>query len=105
MAVRFGDQLSAMDASIEHSLSDGTGQHLSASGAVLVSDLAMMLDREAERFSPVSGAVDRVATITLRKSSLQPLDRKGAFLLEGNTWHIDGLASDDGSWISFYVVP
>lgn len=101
----FGEALDDLDASIELSLTDGTGQHLSAAGEVLVTDLALMLDLEAERFSPVSGAVDRVASITVRKSSLQPLDRKGTFLLDGKTWHIDGIASDDGSWLTFYVVP
>ena len=32
-------------------------------------------------------------------------DRQGAFVMDGRTWHIDGIAEDDGHLITFYVVP
>lgn len=66
-----------------------------------------MLDRNVERFQidSVSGAMERATTLTVCKALLQPFDRKGAFVLDGQTWHIDGIASDDGHLIAFYVVP
>ncbi|MCM2317883.1 MAG: hypothetical protein NDI93_00970 [Pseudomonas sp.] len=96
-----------IDEAVMASLSDGLGEHLSAAGQVLVSGLALMLDRNVERFNidSVSGAMERAVTITVRKALLQPLDRNGAFVLDGKTWHIDKIASDDGHLISFYVVP
>jgi hypothetical protein len=96
-----------LDEAVMASLSDGVGEHLSAVGQVLVGGLALILDRNVERFDldSVSGAMERAVTITVRKALLQPLDRKGAFLLDGQLWHIDKIASDDGHLIAFYVVP
>ncbi|WP_460431463.1 hypothetical protein [Azotobacter salinestris] len=89
------------------SLNDGQGDYLSAAGTVLAAGLELILDRDVERFAidSVSGAMERAATITARKALLQPLDRRGAFLLDGQLWHIDAIASDDGHLISFFVVP
>ncbi|MOA54074.1 hypothetical protein D3C78_1776360 [compost metagenome] len=89
------------------SLNDGQGDHLSAAGVVLASGLELMLDRNVERFDidSVSGAMERAVTITARKALLQPFDRSGAFLLDGKTWHIDKIASDDDHLITFFVVP
>lgn len=103
----FGALVDDMDASIMATLNDGTGDHLSASGQVLVPGLELILDRNVERFDidSVSGAMERAVTITVRKALLQPLDRKGAFLLDGQLWHIDRIASDDGHLITFFVVP
>ncbi|TBW12656.1 hypothetical protein E0E50_03150 [Azotobacter chroococcum subsp. isscasi] len=105
MTAAFGSLTAALDAAVMSSLNDGTGDHLSAAGAVLASGLELILDRDVERLDLASGALDRSVTITVQKHLLQPLDRKGAFLLDGKTWHIDGIASDDGHLITFYVVP
>lgn len=96
-----------LDEAVMASLSDGSGEHLSAAGQVLVGGLELMLDRNVERFQidSVSGAMERATTVTVRKALLQPFDRKGAFVLAGQTWHIDVIASDDGHLIAFYVVP
>lgn len=96
-----------IDAAIMATLNDGAGDHLSATGQVLASNLELILDRNVERFDldSVSGAMERAVTITVRKALLQPLDRRGAFLLDGQLWHIDKVASDDGHLITFYVVP
>ena len=96
-----------LDEAVMASLSDGSGEYLSAAGQVLVGGLELMLDRNVERFQidSVSGAMERATTVTVRKALLQPFDRKGAFVLAGQTWHIDAIASDDGHLIAFYVVP
>ena len=108
----FADLIDDMDAAIMASLNDGTADYLNAAGAVLASGLEVMLDKDIERMDLISGMVDRAVTITVRRHLLQPLDRKGAFRLapedwgaDGKTWHIDGIAEDDGHLITFYVKP
>jgi hypothetical protein len=108
----FGDLVDDMDAMLMSSLSDGLADYLNTSGALLAGGIEVMLDRDIERLDIVSGMVDRAVTITVRRHLLQPLDRKGAFRLDpadwgadGKTWHIDGIAEDDGHLITFYVVP
>jgi len=108
----FADLIDDMDAAIMASLNDGSADYLSASGAVLAEGLEVILDKDVERMDVVSGMVDRAVTITVRRHLLQPLDRAAAFRLapedwgaDGKTWHIDGIADDDGHLITFYVVP
>jgi hypothetical protein len=101
-----------MDAAIMAGLNDGTADYLNAAGAVLASGLEVILDKDVERLDVVSGMLDRAVTITVRRHLLPPLDRKGALRLDpqdwgadGKTWHIDGIAEDDGHLITFYVKP
>ena len=101
----FGDLVDDMDVMIMSSLNDGLADYLTGSGAVLAEGVEVMLDKDVERVDIVSGMVDRAVTISVRKSLLQPLDLKGAFVLDGKTWHIGGIAEDDGHLITFYVVP
>lgn len=108
----FADLIDDMDAAIMASLNDGTAEYLNAAGAFMAGGLEVMLDKDIERMDLVSGMVDRAVTITVRRDLLQPLDRKGAFRLDpedwgtdGKTWHIDGIAEDDGHLITFYVKP
>ena len=108
----FGACIAALDAAVMASLGDGLADYLNASGAVLAGGIGVILDKDVERLDIVSGMVDRSVTITVRRHLLQPLDRQGAFRLDpaewgadGKTWHIDGIAEDDGHLITFYVVP
>lgn len=108
----FGNALASMDAAIMRSLNDGTADYLNAAGAVLASGLEVILDKDVERLDVVSGMLDRGVTITVHRPLLQPFDRKGAFRLDpeawgadGKTWHIDGIAEDDGHLITLYVKP
>ena len=108
----FADLTDDMDAMLMSSLNDGLADYLNASGAVLAGGLEVILDKDVERMDLASGMVDRAVTITVQRHLLQPLDRKGAFRLDpqawgadGKTWHIDGIAEDDGHLITFYVVP
>ena len=108
----FGEALASMDAAIMASLNDGTADYLNAAGAFLADGLEVILDKDVERLEVVSGMLDRAVTITVRRHLLQPLDRKGAFRLDpqdwgadGKTWHIDGIAEDDGHLMTFYVKP
>lgn len=94
-----------MNKTIMRTLADGAAEYLSATGAVLARGVEVIMERDVERLDDVSGLLDRSVTITVRKSLLQPFDRKGAFRLEGSEWHIDGIAADDGHMITFYVVP
>lgn len=86
-------------------LADREVDHLDAQGATLVSGMAAMIDRDVERLD--QGRVERAVTVTVSKANLQPFDRKGAFRLNGEVLHIDrnGIVSDDGHLIAFYVVP
>lgn len=101
----FGKALEAMDTAIASSLSDGLADYLSQAGVLLAKDVEVILDHDVERLDVVSGMLDRSVTITVRKGLLQPYDRKGAFRLDGKAWHIDGVAVDDGHWLTLYVVP
>lgn len=103
-----------MDSSIMESLKDGRVDHLAASGTVLAAGVEAIVDEGVERIAELTGFVDRVTTITVRKDLLPGLDRKGGFrstadepvaVLDSKTWHIDGIAADDGHLITFYVVP
>ncbi|MDP2444164.1 hypothetical protein [Pseudomonas sp.] len=108
----FAELMDDMDEMIMSSLNDGGADYLNASGALLVEGIEVILDKDVERMDIVSGMVDRSVTITVRRHLLQPLDRQGAFRLDpaewgadGKTWHIDGIAEDDGHLITFYVKP
>jgi len=94
-----------MNKTIMRTLADGTADYLSRTGEVLAKDLPVIVESGVERVSEISGAVDRVRTHCVQKHLLQPLDLKGGFVMDGKTWHIDGIAEDDGSLITFYVVP
>lgn len=101
----FSDLAADMDDQIMDSLSDGPAQYRSRSGAVLASALLVIVDQDVERVDTLTGGVDRVRTHCVQKRLLQPLDLKGSFVMSGKTWHIDGIAEDDGHLITFYVVP
>ena len=105
----FAGALARMDRSVSKRLSDCTAEHFTASGALRASGLEVMVSAGVERMDEVTGAVDRVVTIACRKSF--DFDRGGSFtsanspILGAKTWHIDGIASDDGGFITFFVVP
>ncbi|OLU15334.1 hypothetical protein BVH01_16065 [Pseudomonas sp. PA1(2017)] len=108
----FGEAMAAVDAAIESSLTDGSADFLASNGTLQRHGLAIMLDKEVERFDQVGGGVSRAVTISVRIAALGQYDRQGAFKLDscqwgadGKTWHLDGIVSDDGAWITFYVVP
>ncbi len=110
----FADLTDDMDEMIMSSLNDGAADYLNAAGAVLASSLEVIVDMDVERMDTISGGVERMVTVTVRKSLLVPFDRKGSFrsnadapvkALSTKTWHIDGIAEDDGHMITFYVVP
>lgn len=105
MSTRFGraiDRLHRVGAAM---LADSVGDYISRAGAVLAPQLALMVDKDVERMDMVSDAIDRAVTVTAQRSQIQPFDRKGGFVIDGQIWHIDGIASDDGHMITFYVVP
>lgn len=100
----FPDLVDDLDDMIMDSLSDGTATYLSRSGQVLAEGVPVIVEKDVERFSE-GGAVDRVRTHEVQKRYLQPFDRQGAFVMDGKTWHIDGIERDDGHMITLYVVP
>lgn len=95
----------ALNSLVMRSLADGVCQYLSRSGAVLADAVPVIVDSNVERFNEATGAVDRVRTHCVERARLVPFDRHGAFVVDATTWHIDGIASDDGQLITFYVVP
>lgn len=101
----FRDRVARLDAAVMRHLSDGVCQYLGRDSQVLASDVPVIVEQEVERFTEVDGAVERVRTHCIQKHLLQPLDRQGSFAMDGKTWHIDGIAADDGHLITFYVVP
>ncbi|MCY1294718.1 hypothetical protein D9M70_440260 [compost metagenome] len=101
----FGDHIGDLDDMVMSSLSDGSAQYLSRAGVVLAPAVPVIVDLDVERVDTLSGGIDRVRTHCVQKHLVQPLDLKGAFALDGKTWHIDGIAEDDGHLITFYVVP
>ncbi|WP_285275240.1 hypothetical protein [Halopseudomonas bauzanensis] len=105
MSTRFGRAMERLHRVGQARLADSVGDYVSSNGAVLVPGLELMVDKDVERLDMVSGAIDRAVTVTAQRSRLQPVDRKGGFVIDGQTWHIDGIANDDGHLITFYVVP
>ncbi|MEJ6656055.1 MAG: hypothetical protein QNL70_08620 [Pseudomonas sp.] len=105
MAPRFARLMQRMHAVGADRLSDSQGDYLDRNGAVLATELALIIDKDVDRVDMVSGAVDRGITVAVLHGLIQPLDRKGAFVVDGKTLHIDGIAEDDGHLITFYVVP
>ncbi|MGE6790888.1 hypothetical protein ACQKFS_02545 [Pseudomonas guineae] len=110
----FDDLTDDMDTMLMSSLNDGGADYLNATGALMASGLEVIVDMDVERVDNLSGGVDRVMTIAVRKALVVPFDRKGAFranadnpvkALGTKVWHIDGIAEDDGHLITFYVVP
>lgn len=104
MSTRFGRAMERLHRVGLARLADSVGNYVDRNGTVLAQDLELQVDRNVERFGE-GDAVDRVATISVLRSLIQPLDRKGAFIIGTETLHIDGIADDDGHLITFYVVP
>ena len=99
----FGACVAALDDAVMDSLSDGTATYLARDGQVLAQDVPVIVELEVERFN--ENGVDRLRTHCVQKQRLQPFDRQGTFVMDGQTWHIDGIASDDDDLITLYVVP
>lgn len=102
-----------MDSMLMGSLNDGRVDHLSAGGDPLAVEVEAIVDLDVERIAEF-GAIDRLMTVAVRKALIPNLDRQGSFrsnadnpiaVMGSKTWHIDGIASDDGHLITFYVVP
>ena len=105
MSTRFGRALERLHRVGSAHLADSLGAYLDKTGAVLAEDLELIVDRDVERVDMANGMIDRAVMVTVRSSLIQPLDRKGAFLIDGKKLHFDGVASDDGHMISLYVRP
>lgn len=104
MPPSFFDQVEEMDALLLDALGDGQVTYLSRTGVVLAVGVSVEITPNVDRLD--TGVLDRSTTFAVRKSLLQPFDRKGAFRDSvGKLWHIDGIVDDDGSLITFYVVP
>lgn len=110
----FDSLVGRMDAKLMGSLNDGRVDYFTASGQPLAEGIEAIVEREIERVNEVTGAIDRPITICVLKSQLGQLARKGIFrsnaadpvaALAGRDWTIDGIESDDGHMITFYVVP
>lgn len=110
----FDSLVGRMDTKLMGSLNDGRVDYFNASGQPLAAGIEAIVEREVERVNEVTGAIDRPITVCVLKSQLGKLDRKGIFrsnaadpvaALAGRDWTIDGIESDDGSLITFYVVP
>lgn len=105
MSTRFGRALDRLHRVGQARLADSVGDYISRTGAMLAPQLSLQVDKDVERLDSVSGAIDRAVTVTAQRSLLHPVDRKGGFIIGDQTWHIDGIANDDGHLITFYVVP
>lgn len=105
MSTRFGRAMERLHRGGMDRLADSVGDYLDRNGAALATGLALIIDKDVERVDMVSGAVDRGITVAVQNGLIQPLDRKGAFVVDGKMLHIDGIAEDDGHLITLYVVP
>ncbi|PRB80524.1 hypothetical protein CQ007_12445 [Pseudomonas sp. MYb185] len=110
----FDSLVSRMDAKLMAGLNDGRVDYFTASGQPLAAGIEAIVEREVERVNDVTGAIDRLITICVLKSQLGQIARQGIFrsnadapvaALAGRDWIVDGIESDDGSLITFYVVP
>lgn len=100
----FGELVDEMDDIVLEGLGDGEFAYVDRNGHTLVEIIHAAVEEDVERL--VQGAIDRVRTMEVRRGLLVPFDRQGAFRdSEGSLWSIDGIHSDDGHLITFYVVP
>lgn len=100
----FGDLVDDLDDQVMASLSDELADYLSRAGEVLAPGVPVIVDYDVARTDRVD-SISLVRTVCVQKRLLQPYDRKGAFGMSDGVWQIDGIHSDDGSLITFYVVP
>ena len=100
----FGDLVDDLDDQVMASLSDELVDYLSRGGEVVAQAVPVIIEHNVAREDRVD-ALTLVRTVCAQKSLLQPYDRKGAFRMADGVWQIDGVHSDDGSLITFYVVP
>ncbi|MDG9926120.1 MULTISPECIES: hypothetical protein [unclassified Pseudomonas] len=100
----FGDLVDDLDDQVMASLSDELVDYLSREGGVLAPKVPVIVDHGVARQDRLE-VLSLVRTVCVQKRLLQPYDRKGAFRMADGVWQIDGIHSDDGSLITFYVVP
>ena len=105
MESRFARALTRLHRVGAKRLADSVGDYLDHSGRVIDEQVYLLIDRSVERFSELDGLLERVTTVSVPKTNLSRIDRKGAFRVGDSVLHLDGIESDDGSLITFYVRP
>ncbi len=100
----FGELVDDLDDQVMASLSDELADYLSREGEVLALKVPVIVEHDVAR-EDRGDAFTLVRTVCVQKRLLTPYDRKGAFRMVDGDWQIDGVHSDDGSLITFYVVP
>ena len=86
-------------------LSDKVVDYHDSQGALLNAGIAAIVDHGTDRINETTGSIDRWSTIAVLHTALQKVDRKGHFVLDQRSFYIDGIESDDGPLITFYVRP
>lgn len=85
-------------------LADSVAEYLDRDGLQLAENLLVVVDHAAERYDSF-GCFGRWTTIAFLTEDVARVDTEGRFVVGGKTWVIDGIASDDGRVMSFYVRP
>lgn len=99
--MNFDQRLQHMDKKLMRQLNDGKAAFLDKDGAVIASDVCIILDRDVEHPAEF---IERITTITVNKSDLPSFDRQGRIQHQGITWRIDGVLADDGYQLTLQVL-
>ena len=99
--MNFGQRLRLLDKKLMRHLNDGTAEFLDKDGAVIASDVCIIVERDVENPAQFT---ERITTITLNRSDLPRFDRQGRIKQGDVTWRIDGVVYDDGYQLTVQVL-
>lgn len=102
---RFSRSLARMHRVGMQSLSDQLVDYHASNDELLGSGLQAIVDHGVDRIDELTGSIDRWSTIAVLHADVQRIDRKGYFVTSSGKLYIDGIESDDGHLITFYVRP
>lgn len=97
----FDHRMQHLDSKLMNHLNDGLATFLDKTGAVIASDVRIILERNVEH---PANFVERMTLITVNCSDLPRFDRQGSVQHQGVTWRIEGIVSDDGYQLALQVL-
>lgn len=102
VSLRYGRALARLHRTVQNSLADSVAVYYDRSGAVIEDALPVIVEHSVERMDSFN-AFEHWTTVSFVIASASKIDRQGKFRINNKDWQIDGIASDDGHVISFYV--
>ena len=93
---RFDSLVARMDSRVQISLGNGTAQYTGRTGAPVVADIEVLVDRNLMQTGPDGMFRSDAVGVTWRKEQLQAVERGGVFLFGAERLVVEDTISDDG---------